>query len=199
MTRKISSVSGSPDHPVEKHFEYDNTFVRETLNDGTARLKIGLRDKQATILEALSSELEQPYQLLYVLHTSRTGSPLGRYESPELDHETLIAFLRRFGSFITQDARHDLWIHSESGSTIVIDRYNMIYAYGQFESFERVLANAGVVAVAIWAAPKVPYPHGLHYHEEWDKAEADILSELEWIRKPLRDIDVQFWSGPHAS
>jgi len=173
--------------------------VRERLSDGSTRLKVGIRETQAAMLEALSGELEPPYQLLYVLHTSRNGFPLGRYESPELDRETMLAFLRRFGSFIAEDARHDFWIHSHTGGTIVIDRYNMIYCYGQLESFERILTNAGVAAVANWAAPKVPSPHGLHYHEEWDQAEREVLSELEWVRKPLRDIDVQFWSGPHAS
>jgi hypothetical protein len=32
----------------------------------------------------VASRLTGPFQLLYVLHTSRTDAELGRYESPEL-------------------------------------------------------------------------------------------------------------------
>ena len=48
-----------------------------------------------------------PFQLLYVLHTTRTGAELGRYESPELNSEAVRAFLDSFGRFLSEDARQD--------------------------------------------------------------------------------------------
>ena len=51
-----------------------------------------------------------PFQRLYVLHTTRTGAELGRYESPELSTEAVQAFLGRFGRFLSEDGRHDFWV-----------------------------------------------------------------------------------------
>ena len=199
MTAKITSVSGTPERPIEHPFEYGDTFVRETLSDGSVRLKVGVRSGHVGTLRALAAALEPPYRLLYILHTSPSGSPLGRYESPDLDGPEVESFIHRFGSFVAEDARHDVWVHSESGATVVIDRYNMIYAYGPLDRFQEVLTKSGVLEVAGWAAPSVPYPHALHYHPEWNAAERTLLSDLEWVRKPLRDVDVQHWTGPQAS
>ena len=164
------------------------------------RLKIGLRGGQSTVLRVLGAALTPPYRLLYLLHTSLTTSPLGRYESPDLDGPDLENFCRQFGAFIAEDARHDVWLQSlPDGGPVVIDRYNMVYAYGPLDRIASILRKGGVVEVAPWAAPSVPYPHALHYHPEFNALETEVLAALPWIRKPLRDTDVQFWSGPQAS
>ena len=199
MSTKITRVSGTANRPAEHPFEYEDTFVVETLTDGSARLKVGLRKRQASVLKALAALLKPPCQLLYVLHTARGDTPLGRYESPDVNRAQVEEFIDRFGRFIEEDARHDLWIHSESGDTIILDRYNMMYAYGALDRFRPVLKKFSVVEVAAWAAPSVPYPHALHYHEQWDVAANDLLEAMPWIRKPLRDVDVQVWTGPRAS
>lgn len=196
---KITRVSGTADRPVEHPFEYDDTFVLESLPDGTARFKIGLRKRQASVLKAFAAMLKLPCRLLYVLHTARSDTPLGRYESPDLNRAQVEEFIDRFGRFIEEDARHDLWILSESGPTIVLDRYNMMYAYGTLDRFRTVLKQFSVVEVADWAAPKVPYPHALHYHVEWDDAANELLEGMPWTRKQLRDVDVQVWTGPQPS
>jgi len=85
------------------------------------------------------------------------------------------------------------------GGTLVLDRYNMVYAYGPLDRFERILRGGGIQLVAEWAAPAVPYPHALHYHGEWDATEEEVLRAFEWRRTPLHTEDVQFWSGPQAS
>lgn len=69
---------------VEVPFEYDNTFGCECVSGCIERLTIGLRGGHSAALALLSTVLSPPYKLLYVLHTSRTGAPLGRYESPRL-------------------------------------------------------------------------------------------------------------------
>jgi len=90
-----------------------------------------LDDEHDRCLRALIPNLMGPFQLLYVLHTTRTGAELGRYESPELSAEAVQAFLGRFGRFLFEDARHDCWVRSHGdGATIVSDRHNLIYAYG---------------------------------------------------------------------
>jgi hypothetical protein len=81
-----------------------------------------------------------------VLHTTRTGAAVGRYESPELGFADVDAFLRAFGRFVAEDGRHDLWIVShDEPATIVLDRHNIIYAYGPLELFERKLLELGAV------------------------------------------------------
>ena len=40
--------------------------------------------------------------------------------------------------------------------------------------------------------PRIPDPHVHHYHQEWDESERDILAALPWIRKLLRESDVQY-------
>jgi len=193
-------VSGTPDRPIEHPFQYDNTFVRETLHEGTTRLKIGLRGGQSTVFRVLGGLLRPPYRILYLLHTSPIGSALGRYESPDLAAEDVEFFSDTFGCFVAEDARHDVWLHSMSdGGTVVIDRYNMVYVYGPLEDASRLLKKGGVQEVAGWAAPQVPYPHALHYHREFNDLEQKLLTEFSWIRKQLTPDDVQFWSGPGAS
>ena len=56
-----------------------------------------------------------------------------------------------------------------------------------------------VPPVAPWAAPEVPYPHALHYHEEWDSSERELLGALDRSLGGLHAEDVQHWSGPQAS
>lgn len=173
--------------------------MREVLPDGTARLRVGLRGGQSVLLTMLGAALEPPHRLLYILHTSCTSAPLGRYESPDLDGPDIEAFSKRFGAFLAQDARHDVWLYSMAeGGPVVLDRYNMVYVYGPIERVARLLQRGGVVEVAAWAAPRVPYPHALHYHREFDALETDVLAAIPWVRKPLRDADVQWWSGPEA-
>lgn len=97
LTPKIQRVSGTPERHVEHAFAYDNTYVRERLTDGGERLRIGLRGGHSAVLRVLGAALSPPYRLLYVLHTSRTGAVLGRYESPGLDGPNVEALVRRFG------------------------------------------------------------------------------------------------------
>ena len=148
----------------------------------------------------LGSALRPPYRILYILHTSLADAPLGRYESPNLDGADVEEFSRRFGTFIAEDARHDVWLQSKpDGGPIVIDRYNLVYAYGPLDRFSNILEQGGIAEVASWAAPTVPYPHALHYHPELNALQSELLAAFPWVRKPLRDTDVQFWSGPKAT
>ena len=74
----------------------------------------------------------------------------------------------------------------------MLDRHNLIYAYGPVDGFEAVLQSLGVCQ---GAAPVVPDPHMHHYHQGWDAAEAEIARHFDWHIKPLRPADVQFDGG----
>jgi hypothetical protein len=184
-TRKIDALVASETSP----FDYGNTFEEETVG-GKTRLRIGLDESHEACLCELTSELSGPFQLLYVLHTTRTGADLGRYESHVLTAPQVGEFLRRFGRFLSHDARHDFWIRSHGDdATIVFDRHNLIYAYGPLQQFEAVLLRIGACRAGL---PRVPDPHAHHYHPEWDSSELAVLAALQWTRKPLREDDLQF-------
>ena len=57
-------------------------------------------------VSALADGPRGPFQLLYILHTTRTGAELGRYESSELTLSVVQDFLRQFGRFLSEDSRH---------------------------------------------------------------------------------------------
>jgi hypothetical protein len=191
VTVKLQAFVGNK----PQSFEYGNTFARE--NVGTQeRLRIGLNDTQHGYVHLLADGLVGPFQLLYILHTSRTGADLGRYESPELNAQQVGEFLQRFGRFLSEDSRHDVWLRShDDDATIVLDRHNMIYAYGPLDLFETALLRVGARPGGL---PEVPDPHVHHYHREWDEAERELLGVFPWKIKPLRPSDVQFADGPSA-
>jgi hypothetical protein len=147
----------------------------------------------------LSEALKAPFYLLCVLHTSRTGAELGRYQSSQLDRSEVARFFDQFGPLFAEDARFDVWLHTRAPQgTLVLDRFNLVYAYGPMAAFELILENAGIQRVASWAAPSVPYPHVLNYHNEFDASEAELLGFTEWRWTPLHHEDVQHWSGPQS-
>jgi hypothetical protein len=177
---------------VPSAVEYGNTFGQQTVWN-QVRLCIGLDDAHDAALRELAVSLSGPFQLLYVLHTTRTGADLGRYQSPELTAVQVTEFLVRFGPFLAQDSRHDFWLRShDDDATIVLDRHNLIYAYGQLEMFEATLVRIGASARGV---PGVPYQHLHHYHSEWDDSERAILAAFPWTHTPLRDSDIQYRDG----
>ena len=74
---------------------------------GLPRLRVEVDKAQDAALAARSDGLRGSFQLLYVVHTTRTGAELGRYESPELTLNTVQKFLRRFGRFLCEDYLND--------------------------------------------------------------------------------------------
>jgi hypothetical protein len=182
---KIQALVG--DRP--ESFEYGDTFARENVGE-SERLRIGLKQPQQGYVQLVASGLAGSFQLLYILHTSRIGSELARYESPELAASAVEEFFQKFGRFLSEDSRHDLWLRShDDDATVVLDRHNLIYAYGPLDLFEATLARIGVHPNGL---PEVPDPHVHQYHQEWDDAEQELLRPFRWDTKPLRPSDVQF-------
>jgi hypothetical protein len=73
-------------------------------------------------------------------------------------------------------------------ATIVLDRHNVIYAYGPLDLFESTLRAPGVQP---GSAREIPDPHVHHYRREWDDAEREVLRFFAWNIRPLRESDVQ--------
>ncbi|WP_291986451.1 hypothetical protein [Luteitalea sp.] len=185
MTMKIESLVGEQ----PQAFAYGDIFAHEDAG-GHARLCVGVDGDSADCVATLARTLLGPFQVLYVLHTTRTGAALARYESPVLSQDELRAFLRRFGSFLNEDSRHDLWVRShDDDATLVLDRHGVIYAYGPLGEFEAALRQLGIRESAV---VEIPCPHIHHYHATWDDAEEQMLRSLDWTLTPLPLSDEQF-------
>ena len=179
---------GSMEGDSITRFQYLNRFKRETTT-GPDRLRIGLDGGHIPLLWKLAFSVPPPYYILYVLHTSRCESQLGRYQSPALDFGALNRFMADFSEFLTNDARHDLWIHSpDAEATLVWDRHDLIYAYGPLEEFRALLKES----LQEGEVNGPPNPHAHMYHAQFDDSERKLLHYFEWSRSPLLAIDEQY-------
>src|SRR5258707_361105 len=132
---KLGAVCGE----TITQFRYANAFQIERTT-GPERLCITVEEAHLSLLWKLAFPLAPPFLVLYVLHTSRCGNRLGRYESPAIQFDAVNGFMAEFCEFLTDDGRHDLWLLSQnSGATLVWDRHDLIYAYGPFEQVRAVL------------------------------------------------------------
>ena len=169
-------------------FRYASTFQIERTT-GADRLRISVEDAPQSLLSKLASPLAAPFFVLYVLHTSRCGNQLGRYQSPAIQFDAVDGFMAEFCEFLTNDGRHDLWLHSPgSDATLVWDRHDLIYAYGPLEQFRAVLKE-GLLEAQVDGPPS---PHAHMYHAEYDESERRILRYFQWSRSPLLNGDEQF-------
>ncbi len=165
------------------------TFAIESTSAKANRLVAGLPAREAcTILAALVDLVEPPYFLLYVLHTPRGEGEPGRYMSPLIDRDSVKTFLRRFKAFLTADSRFDLWIHSRSDdTTLVWDRHNVLFAYGDLEQFSTALRARGFGC----GRPSLDFEHVHHYRAKFDTAAAELLETFDWGFSPLKPEDRQ--------
>lgn len=163
-------------------------FARVTSSSGTHRIVSCVPRGDPEIFENLVSCLEQPYYLLYVLHTPRGEGEAGRYQSPPLSLEQLHEFVSKFKPFLSGDARFDIWAHSPAeNATVVWDRHNMLYAYGPLEKYESVLLSSGFEN----EEPQVPGPHAHNYRQELDRYAKELLVTFKWSWSPLHKEDEQ--------
>lgn len=181
---KLGSISGEEIAPVR----YTNTFGFERTR-GVDRLRISAEEAPLSLLWKLAFQLTPPFFVLYVLHTSRCGHQLGRYQSPLQQFEAVNAFMAEFCSYLTDDGRHDLWLHSPgSNATLVWDRHDLIYAYGPLNQFLAVLEDSHSEGNV--AGP--PDPHVHVYHPRYDESERKILKHFAWHHSPLTESERQF-------
>jgi len=154
----------------------------------TQRLVAGSPSGQTEPFERLALSLEPPYFLLYLLHTPRGEGEPGRYQSSAVSVDEFRSFMAQFGTYLSSDARFDLWLHSPSeNATVVWDRHNQLFAYGPLTRFATELRSLGFVE----GETAVPVPHQHHYRPECDTKGAKILSWCSWQRSALRPEDEQ--------
>jgi hypothetical protein len=154
----------------------------------THRLLAGSPSSQPDPFERLALCLTPPYFLLYILHTPRGEGRPGRYQSPSISVDEFRSFMAKFGTWLSSDARFDLWLHSPSeNATIVWDRHNQLFAYGPLTRFATALRSLGFVEGQV----SVPAPHQHHYWPECDTGATELLSWCSWQFPPLLPEDEQ--------
>lgn len=166
-------------------------FIRQIVapgEPGRSRLVIGVPGGDSAVLGALAERLSEPLLVLYVLHTPRGEGEAGRYESEEIDHRALRAFLDRYTTYLASDGRFDLWVISpETGALLAWDRHNFLHAYGSIDEFAATLRGLGFQEGEL-----PPLDGHMHYYrQEFDPDAGAILSAFDWYRKPLRPEDEQ--------
>jgi len=183
---KMDAVLGSKlgyhqDGVGQAPHRHPHMWKREPAAHGE-RLVIGPRDSFLDILLGLTACLQAPYSVLYVLSVPR-GSEPGRYQlEGQLSLEELRAFVEPYRDFLEGDARHHLWIHSsESETTLVYDKHDLIYAYGPLDCYLEVLARHGMNQGEF----DLPFPHYHNYFPEFDSLERAIIENHTWKRTPI--------------
>lgn len=152
------------------------------------RIVGGIPSGDSAPFERLVRCLGRPCFLLYVLHTPRGEAEPGRYQSPPLSSEELEEFLARFRSYLTSDARFDLWAHSPSDkATVVWDRHNQLFAYGHVERLAEELRSLGFTEGPVG----MDFEHQHHYRPEFDADAAAVIEAFDWSYSPLKPGDVQ--------
>ncbi len=148
----------------------------------------GVPESDPAVLLAFVKELPGPFSLLYVLHTPRGEGKPGRYQSPELTHDDVEAFLLEFRELLMTDGRYDLWVRCfESESTLVWDRHDFLYAYGNVLNFRVILSQLKYTVGRLW----IPSPHSHHYLPENDDQAKCVLQKFSWVRSELHERDKQ--------
>ena len=154
------------------------------------RLRIGVDEDAPEIMTALARSLTGPYFVLYVLHTTRGEGELGRYQSEELDEESLTKFAAAYSDYLRSDGRFDLWVYSPGDeATIVWDRHNYLHAYGPIDRYATVLKGFSYAPGKV--DPVLERPHMHLYRASNDPAANAILEALDWVWSPLRPADEQ--------
>ncbi len=180
---KFGFLRGDEDLP----FEYSDCWHREQTS-GPERLVIGRARGHVATVQELASLWSAECWLLYVLVVPRSAGEAGRYQSPSPVNQTeLRAFLERFGAFLEADGRHHLWVASSAGEgTLVYDRHNVIYAYGDLSAHARTLERLGCREDSV----EIPVPHTHHYRAECDGDQEDVVSYWAWRHSPLQEQDL---------
>lgn len=167
---------------------YPPNFSLVSKDNASPKIVAGVPSGDPTVFARLVECLEPPYFLLYVLHTPRGEADAGRYQSPPVSVEQFRDFVKKFGNYLSADARFDIWAHSSAEqATVVWDRHNQLLSYGPKERFVSALTAFGFSEGVV----DVSFPHQHHYRQEFDGQAAAVLDAFEWSYSPLRAEDEQ--------
>ena len=165
---------------------YAPSYARQ-VTGGVERLVIAPGHGSVALLKDLLEMLPEPLWVLYVLVTPRGERPAGRYQSAtQHTRADVLALLERFGPYLERDGRHNLWLAAPPAGQLILDRHEVIYAYGPVADIAgRLLENGFKEESAI----RVPVPHSHHFHTELDTDEKAILDHWEWLHGELQETD----------
>ena len=147
----------------------------------------GACDGHVPLVLELCREIEGPFGILYVQIISMNGVGEGRYQDPgPVEFGELAEFLNKFRTFIEQDGRHNLWVLSRNGDDqLIVDRHNIIYAYGDLDRYEEYLGAAGFRLGVVG----IPSPHAHHYNHEFDPDHEELMAYWQRQKFPLEPGD----------
>ena len=166
---------------------YGNLCFRQPTSSDE-RLVIGPSSEQIeTMLGLARAWPTQQFYVLYVLLVPHSGAEPGRYQSPLIESfEDLQVFFYTHKSFLESDARHHIWIGSPSNDGLLVyDQHNVIFAYGDLDCCERILASRGFKQDEFW----FPSPHAHSYDATNDPQEEELLRYFPWHHSPLQKGD----------
>lgn len=169
-----------------QEYHYSGIYNVEQ-NSNYERIVLGLTKSHVDIILDLMDACNEPFYILYVLHTPHSCEE-GRYQSGALTYDEVSTLLNCYKDFFENDARHDIWIHSpETNTTIVYDRHNLVYLYGFTGQHLHIIEQKGLKKESI----HIPCPHVHCYNAEYDNLESRLLNEYQWKRTPLHEEDKQ--------
>jgi hypothetical protein len=179
---KLGTVRAGEDVP----WSYAPSYARQVVG-GVERLVIAPGAAPVSLLRELLALLPEPLWVLYVLVTPRSDAPAGRYQSAKAHpREEVLALLERFEDYLAGDGRHNLWLAAPPAGQLVLDRHDVIYAYGPIAEIIVRLKEKGFAEVEMI---RVPVPHSHHFHEALDGDELAMLEHWEWMHSELQETD----------
>lgn len=183
---KFGTGQNEQDPTTVERFFYPNIWNLQKTS-GPERLIIAPASGHIELITELTRILPEPFGILYVLVVPRGGNDEGRYQNAQpASRSEMETFLSSFSDFFENDARHHIWLASMPNQvTLVYDRHNVIYAYGELERFKQILLAKGLTQRQV----SFPVPHAHYYHPRFDAEESRVLSYMEWQKFPLAEID----------
>ncbi len=179
---KLGTVCAGKDAP----WNCPPSYARQVVG-GVERLVIAPGASPVAMLRELLPLLPEPIWVLYVLVTPRSEAPAGRYQSATAhSREEVLALLDRFENYLACDGRHNLWLAAPPAGQFVLDRHEVIYAYGKIAEIVARLKEKEFAEVEMI---RVPVPHSHHFHEELDGDEQAMLEHWEWMCSELQETD----------
>jgi len=155
-----------------EEFSFPPLYERQRYGGDDERLLFGVPSGDIEVIRRLLGCMEEPFCLLYVLHSPRGEGPPVRYQSPELPLDSVHSFLIKYAAYFRADARYDLWLRSLASTAMVAwDRHNRAFAYGPVDCFVSALVALGFSSGEV---PNIP-AHVHHYRAEFDPEATSLL------------------------
>ena len=179
-------ISTTLDSEQFKPFRFPDLWQLET-HKTFSRLRIGPASRQIGLALDLCKTWECPVWVLVVVVASSDEWKEGRYQAPHpVAFDEAEMLLWEYQELFEQDGRLNLWIgSSETNDLLVIDRHNLIYAYGDLEAAQTTLTEKGLSEGEV----AIPYPHTHHYHAEYDQTFRTLMARWDWVFSELNPED----------